>query len=59
MSELSGWREEMQAAYLYRVVARVEAGTPRASLFIELAGEAEKQAAIWGKLAHEIGRAHV
>ncbi len=55
MSELSGWREEMQAAYLYRVVARVEAGTPRASLFIELAGEAEKQAAIWGKLAHDAG----
>ena len=57
MSELSSWREEKQAAYLYQVVAAVEAGTPRASLFLELAGEAEKQAAIWAKLAHEAGLA--
>ncbi len=56
MSELSSWREEMQAAYLYKVVARVEAGTPRASLFLELAGEAEKQAAIWAKLARDAGQ---
>jgi len=55
MSELSSWREEMQAAYLYRVVAIVEAGTPRASLFVGLAGEAEKQAAIWEKLALDKG----
>ena len=52
---LSGWREEMQAAYLYRVVADIEAGTPRAALFTELAGEAEKQAAIWMTLAREAG----
>jgi VIT1/CCC1 family predicted Fe2+/Mn2+ transporter len=56
MSELSSWREEKQAAYLYHVVAEVEAGTPRTSLFVELAGEAEKQAAIWARLAHEAGR---
>ena len=55
MSELSSWLEEKQAAYLYHVVAEVEAGTPRASLFVELAGEAEKQAAIWVKLALEAG----
>ena len=55
MSELSSWREEKQAAYLYHVVAQVEAGTPRASLFTELAGEAEKQAAIWAKLAVQAG----
>ena len=55
-SLLSGWREEKQAAYLYRVVAEVEAGTPRASLFTELAGEADKQAAIWARLAHEAGQ---
>ena len=56
MSELSSWREEKQAAYLYHVVAEVEAGTPRASLFTELAGEAEKQAAIWARLAVEAGQ---
>ncbi len=55
MSELSSWREEMQAAYLYKVVAQVEAGTPRASLFVELAGEAEKQAEIWARLARDAG----
>lgn len=55
MSELASWREEKQAAYLYHVVAEVEAGTPRASLFAELAGEAEKQATIWAKLAQKAG----
>lgn len=55
MSEISSWREEMQAAYLYRVVAAVEAGSPRASLFTGLASEAEKQAAIWARLAREAG----
>ena len=55
MSALSGWREEKQAAYLYLVVAEVESGYPRATLFVELAGEAEKQAAIWEKLAAKAG----
>ncbi len=55
MSELASWREEKQAAYLYLVVAATEAGTPRAALFTELAGEAEKQAAIWERLAREAG----
>jgi VIT1/CCC1 family predicted Fe2+/Mn2+ transporter len=56
MNELSSWREEKQAAYLYQVVAEVEAGTPRAALFVELAGEADKQAAIWAKFALEAGQ---
>ena len=51
MHEITSWSEEMRAAYLYRVVAQAEAGTPREKLFLELAGEAEGQA--------EIGRAHV
>ena len=55
MSELSSWREEKQAAYLYRVVSETEAGTPRAALFTELASEADKQAAIWERLAREAG----
>ena len=55
LSQLSNWREEKQAVYLYRVAADVEAGTPRAALFMELAGEADKQAAIWEKLAREAG----
>lgn len=55
MSEIASWREEKQAAYLYGVVAELEAGTARAALFKELAQEAEKQAAIWGRLAREAG----
>jgi len=48
---LDGWREEMRSAYLYRVMAEAEAGTPRAQLFQGLAGEAEGQARIWARQA--------
>jgi VIT1/CCC1 family predicted Fe2+/Mn2+ transporter len=44
---LESWTEEQRSAYLYRVCADAEAGTPRADLFTRLAGEAEAQAAIW------------
>ncbi|MCC7487478.1 MAG: VIT1/CCC1 transporter family protein [Burkholderiales bacterium] len=55
MRELEGWREEKRSAYLYRAAAVAEAGTPRAALFGELAGEAEKQAAIWEAKARDDG----
>ncbi len=55
MNEISNWTEEKQAAYLYLVVAETEAGTPRASLFRELAGSAEEQAAIWADLVAKAG----
>ncbi|HMA10988.1 MAG TPA: VIT1/CCC1 transporter family protein, partial [Steroidobacteraceae bacterium] len=41
------WREEKRSAWLYRVVAECEHGTPRAALFNELAQAAEAQADIW------------
>lgn len=41
------WQEEKQSAWLYRVVAECERGTPREALFNELAQAAEEQAAIW------------
>ena len=44
-----GWHEEKRSAYLYRVMAESEAGTPRAELFSGLAGEAENQAGIWAR----------
>ena len=44
-----GWLDELRSAYLYRVIAEVEGGTPRSTLFLELAREAEGQAAIWAK----------
>ena len=54
---VANWREEMQSAYLYRVIADIERGTPRARLFSSLAGEAESQAAIWAGSAKKAGRA--
>jgi VIT1/CCC1 family predicted Fe2+/Mn2+ transporter len=48
-SNHEGWRDEMRAAWIYRVMADYEKGTVREALFRELAGEAEGQAAIWGK----------
>ena len=41
------WQEEKRSAWLYRVVAECERGTPREALFNELAQAAEAQAEIW------------
>jgi len=41
------WQEEKQSAWLYRVVAECERGTPREALFDELAQAADDQAEIW------------
>ncbi|MCL5060204.1 MAG: VIT1/CCC1 transporter family protein [Candidatus Thermoplasmatota archaeon] len=41
------WQEEKRSAWLYRVVADCERGTPRAALFDELAQAADEQAGIW------------
>ena len=55
MNEISNWTEEKQAAYLYMIVAKSEAGTPREGLFRELAVAAEKQASIWAELVCKSG----
>ncbi len=57
MNQIASWLEEKRSAYLYRVVAVKEAGTPRQALFNELAQEAENQAAIWDRHAREAGAA--
>ncbi|OFZ19260.1 MAG: hypothetical protein A2X94_05760 [Bdellovibrionales bacterium GWB1_55_8] len=41
------WREEKQSAYLYRILAEKERGTPREKLYLSLAEMAEKQALEW------------
>ncbi|MBI3431865.1 MAG: VIT1/CCC1 transporter family protein [Hydrogenophilales bacterium] len=41
------WQEEKQSAWLYRVVAECEHGTPREALFNELAQAADDQSEIW------------
>ena len=48
-SSHDGWREEKRSAYLYRVIANCERGTPRENLFRSLAVEADGQATIWGR----------
>jgi len=44
---LEGWLEEKRSVYLYRAVAEAESGTPRQTLFNELAEAAEGQAGLW------------
>ena len=57
MKELESWREEQRSAYLYRLLAQIEAGAPRARLFTELAKEAEEQSGIWAQAAMRKGAA--
>ncbi|MBU3694245.1 MAG: hypothetical protein FGM40_05380 [Rhodocyclaceae bacterium] len=46
---LESWAEERQSAWLYRHVSDAESGTPRQHLFLELAAEADRQAALWAE----------
>ena len=50
------WQEEKQSAWLYRVVAECERGTPREALFNELAQAADNQAEIWLAAMTRAGR---
>ncbi|HVS27249.1 MAG TPA: VIT1/CCC1 transporter family protein [Burkholderiales bacterium] len=52
---VENWREEKRSAYLYRLVAQAESGTPRQALFLGLANAAEKQAGLWAKKIHDNG----
>lgn len=56
MSEKTGWQEEMQSAYLYRVMAEKEAGTPQQKLFAGLAAAAERQASLWLETTRKQGK---
>lgn len=55
MKELDSWYEEQRSAYLYRLLAKLEAGAPRARLFSELAREADEQSRIWAQAAMRKG----
>ena len=56
MYEQNGWLEEMQSAYLYKVVAEKEKVQSRKQLFLKLAHEAEHQAQLWIAEAKKAGR---
>ena len=47
MGARESWAQEMESAFLYRVIAETEPSADRRALFANLAGEAEAQAGIW------------
>jgi len=55
MQFYNSWHEEMQSAYLYKVVAQHEHLQNRKQLFTRLAEEAEHQAGLWAKEAKKAG----
>lgn len=55
MNEVKSWEDEQRSAFLYRVLAQIDKGTPRERLFSELAREAENQSAIWLEAARKRG----
>jgi VIT1/CCC1 family predicted Fe2+/Mn2+ transporter len=52
----AAWTEEKRSAWLYRVIAACERGTPREMLFVELARAADEQAGIWEDVLARQGR---
>ncbi len=56
MSSVDNWKEEMQSAWLYRVIARVEKDPAKARLFCGLADGAEAQAGVWANKMREQGQ---
>ena len=55
MHAKNGWFEEMQSAYLYKIVAECEQEGSRKALFLQLAHEAENQANHWEQEATKAG----
>lgn len=49
MAARDSWHEEMQSAWLYRVLAQVEHDAGKRALFGALAAAAEEQACIWAR----------
>jgi len=52
---LESWAEERQSAWLYRHVSDAESGSARQYLFLELAGDADRQAGLWAERLAERG----
>jgi VIT1/CCC1 family predicted Fe2+/Mn2+ transporter len=55
MQSVESWVSEKRSAYLYRAMARAEAGTAREGMFNALAVAAEKQAEVWAEEAKRQG----
>jgi VIT1/CCC1 family predicted Fe2+/Mn2+ transporter len=54
VSVRKSWAQEMESAYLYKVLADSDSSRERRALFAQLAGEATAQAAIWAAEARRI-----
>jgi VIT1/CCC1 family predicted Fe2+/Mn2+ transporter len=54
MSARKSWAQEMESAYLYRVLADSDPAPERRVLFAKLAEEATAQAAIWAAEVHKV-----
>ncbi len=52
---LSSWQEEKNSSFLYYYVAAAEKGTPRETLFLNLATAAEGQAQFWATELTKLG----
>ncbi len=50
------WQEEKRAEYLYRIMAEHEPDPDKANLFLQLAGAASDQAALWANKLTEQGQ---
>jgi hypothetical protein len=55
MNPADNWREEQRSAYLYSLLAELEASTPRHALFRELAKESREQSEAWAAAARASG----
>src|SRR5690348_4410115 len=55
MHHFKNWLEEKGSAYLYLILAKLEADPIKKQLFQELAAMAEKQASMWAKEGNKAG----
>jgi VIT1/CCC1 family predicted Fe2+/Mn2+ transporter len=51
----SNWQKEVDGAFLYRTLAKIESRPELADVYVRLADSEEKHASVWGKMIKEAG----
>jgi VIT1/CCC1 family predicted Fe2+/Mn2+ transporter len=51
----SNWQKEVDGAFLYRTLAKIESRPELADVYVRLADSEEKHASVWGKMIEEAG----
>jgi VIT1/CCC1 family predicted Fe2+/Mn2+ transporter len=51
----SNWQKEVDGAFLYRSLAKIESRPELADVYVRLADSEEKHASVWGKMIKEAG----